>query len=50
MEETEKDEVIEKVYQAFIKPKRFRRKLLKWLFPELTEAADALRDYYWGHK
>ena len=39
------DEVIEKVFQALMKPKRWRRKLLKWLFPEIIKAAAAMREY-----
>ena len=39
---------IEKLYQVLIKPKGLRLRLLKWLYPEITDVADALREYYWS--
>lgn len=41
------DELIEKIYQILIRPKRWRRKFLKWLCPELVDIATAMREYYW---
>ena len=42
------DMAIEKLFQALIKPKGLRLKLLKWLYPEIVNVANTLRDYYWN--
>lgn len=41
-------EIIEQVYQALMKPKGLRFKILKWLYPEIVSVADRLREYYWS--
>lgn len=41
------DKAIEELYQALIKPKGLRLKLLKGLYPEIVNVANALREYYW---
>ena len=42
------ENIIEELFEALTKPKGWRLKLLKWLFPELTEVADLIRkEYYW---
>lgn len=45
---TSMDEVLDKIFQALLKPKGIRLKLLKWLFPEIVKVAEKLRKYYWG--
>ena len=41
------DKSTDKLYQVLVKPKGFRQRLLKWLFPELRDVADDLRKCYW---
>lgn len=36
------------LYQALIKPRGLRLRLLKWLFPEIVKVADSLRECYWN--
>lgn len=45
MEQFEAD--TNKLYLALIKPKGWRLKLLKWLYPEIQNVADSLRKCYW---
>ena len=37
-----------KLYQALIKPKGLRLRLLRWLYPEIVNVADSLRECYWS--
>lgn len=43
------DQAIEKLYRFLIKPKGMRLKLLKWMYPEVVEIANMLREYYWSN-
>ena len=43
------DEATDDLYQVLMKPKGLRRRLLKWLFPEITKVADSLRKCYWHY-
>lgn len=43
-----KEEVLNEIYEALLKPKGFRRRLLKWLFPEIIRVAEILREYFWN--
>ena len=40
--------VIDELDKAFNAPKRWRRKLIKFIFPEIMAVANALREYYWN--
>ena len=42
------DRAIERLFQTLIKPKGFRLKLLKWLYPEIVVVAEELREWYWA--
>lgn len=47
-EELEKLRKLEDVlFKAFNAPGRFRRRLIKRLFPEMVEVAKKLQDFYW---
>lgn len=37
-----------KLYLVLIKPKGIRQKLLRWLYPELVDVANDLRECYWS--
>jgi len=38
--------LIKQVYQVLIKPKGFRLRILKYLYPEIVRVADKLRGYH----
>lgn len=40
-------EVIDALFIALIQPKRWRRRLIKWIFPEIIHVAKILQSYYW---
>lgn len=39
--------IITKLDKALNAPRRWRRKIIKWIFPEIIEVANQLRKYYW---
>lgn len=39
--------LIGKLDKALNAPGRWRRKIIKWIFPEIMEVANQLRRYYW---
>jgi len=43
------DTAIKKLFLALIKPKGLRLKLLKYLYPEIVNVANELREYYWAN-
>ena len=44
-----RNEVIKTLDKALIPgPGRFRMKFVRWIFPEITDIANALRHYYWA--
>ena len=44
----ELEKILDKLDKALLAPKRWRLKLIKWIFPEICDVADALREYYWN--
>ncbi len=40
--------VIDQLYEALIYLPRWKRKVIKWLWPDIIKVADTLREYYWG--
>lgn len=41
-------EVLEGLNKALNTPKRWRRKFIMWVFPEIIPVAESLRKYYWA--
>lgn len=42
-------EVLEVSWDVFTKgPKGWKRKLIKWLWPDLSRMANAIMEYYWS--
>ncbi len=44
------EDATNKLYQVLIKPKGLRQRLLQWLYPELVDVANTLRECYWKGK
>lgn len=42
------EEVIKELDKALNAPKRWRRKFIMWVFPEIIPVAAILKDYYWA--
>ena len=42
------EETTNELYDALVKPKGIRLKLLRWLYPEIVGVADSLRKCYWS--
>ncbi len=38
------------LFLVLIKPKGFRQRFLRWLYPELVKVADTLKKCYWSAK
>ena len=41
------NKIITKLDKALLTPKRWRLKIIKWIFPEIIDVANELRKYYW---
>lgn len=43
-------EALEVSWDVFIKgPKGWKRKIIKWLWPDLSRMANAIKEYYWAN-
>lgn len=41
------NKIISKLDKALVAPRRWRLKIIKWVFPEIIDVANELRKYYW---
>ncbi len=46
-EKNEEEAVIEHIVDTLIKLKGWRRKLIMWLWPDIRDIAETLREYCW---
>jgi len=42
--------VIESLWQTMARLPRWKRKIIKWLWPDIIDVADNLKEYYWKQK
>ena len=38
---------LESMYQAFVHLPKWKRKIVKWLWPDIIHVAEDLKEYYW---
>lgn len=39
---------IESMWQAFAHLPRWKKKIVKWLWPDIIHVAEDIKEYYWG--